>query len=28
VVESDDEALDHIAEYGSNHTEVIVTDRV
>ena len=28
VVESDDEALNHIAEYGSNHTEVIVTDRL
>jgi glutamate-5-semialdehyde dehydrogenase len=28
VVESDDEAMDHIAEYGSNHTEVIVSDRL
>lgn len=26
VVESDDDAMDHIAEYGSNHTEVIATD--
>ncbi|MFP4228356.1 MAG: glutamate-5-semialdehyde dehydrogenase [Salinivenus sp.] len=28
VVEDDDEAMDHIATYGSNHTEVIVTDRL
>jgi glutamate-5-semialdehyde dehydrogenase len=26
VVDSDDTAMDHITEYGSNHTEVIVTD--
>jgi len=26
VVGSDDTAMDHITEYGSNHTEVIVTD--
>jgi glutamate-5-semialdehyde dehydrogenase len=26
VVGSDDEAMDHITTYGSNHTEVIVTD--
>jgi glutamate-5-semialdehyde dehydrogenase len=26
VVESDDAAMDHIAAYGSNHTEVIATD--
>ena len=26
VVDSDDAAMDHITEYGSNHTEVIVTD--
>jgi glutamate-5-semialdehyde dehydrogenase len=28
VVGSDDEAMDHITEYGSNHTEVIVSDRL
>ena len=28
VVDSDDAAMDHITEYGSNHTEVIVTDRL
>jgi len=28
VVGSDATAMDHIAEYGSNHTEVIVTDRL
>jgi glutamate-5-semialdehyde dehydrogenase len=28
VVGSDDTAMDHIAEYGSNHTEVIATDRL
>jgi glutamate-5-semialdehyde dehydrogenase len=28
VVESDDEAMNHITEYGSNHTEVIVSDRL
>ena len=28
VVGSDDEAMDHIATYGSNHTEVIVSDRL
>ena len=26
IVSSDDEAMDHITEYGSTHTEVIVTD--
>ncbi|MFB6279285.1 MAG: glutamate-5-semialdehyde dehydrogenase [Salinibacter sp.] len=26
VVDSDDAAMDHITEYGSNHTEVIATD--
>jgi len=26
VVDDDDAAMDHITEYGSNHTEVIVTD--
>ena len=28
VVGSDDEAMDHIATHGSNHTEVIVSDRL
>jgi glutamate-5-semialdehyde dehydrogenase len=28
VVESDDQAMDHVAAYGSNHTEVIVSDRL
>ncbi len=28
VVGSDDAAMDHITEYGSNHTEVIVSDRL
>jgi len=28
VVDSDEAARDHITEYGSNHTEVIVTDRL
>ncbi|MFB6231035.1 MAG: glutamate-5-semialdehyde dehydrogenase [Salinibacter sp.] len=28
VVSGDATAMDHIAEYGSNHTEVIVTDRL
>ena len=28
VVDSDDTAMDHITTYGSNHTEVIVSDRL